>query len=391
MKSIMNDKKLRRGLLIVAAILICAGIAGLVMFRPVRVEIAAQAKGVPIEVYGLGSVEAKTSSNLGFETGGTLAALNADQGDKIIRGQIIARLDSTAQEARVKRAEAALAQANADRERAAAGVQKAVAIEQQKRSVDNRRQNLVARGTVSAEAAEASRADALAAAADLVLARAQLGVATAALTSTEASLALERSLLEQHTLKAPYDGVVVLRHRELGSPVTPSEAVFTVLDPQTVWVRAFVDEANAGGIRLDDHARVMLRSLPGRVFSGQVARVDIESDRANEERRVYVRCGDCPEAFHIGEQAEVVIETRNIAQAVLVPERLVFDREGGSGNVWMIENGRLMKRRIALGPRTLQGEYAIETELSASTSIVVENRPELREGRRAIPRNEAAR
>jgi hypothetical protein len=57
----------------------------------------------------------------------------------------------------------------------------------------------------------------------------------------------------------------------------------------------------------------------------------------------------------------------------------------------MIENGRLMKRRIALGPRTLQGEYAIETELSASTSIVVENRPELREGRRAIPRNEAAR
>lgn len=48
MKSIMNDKKLRRGLLIVAAILICAGIAGLVMFRPVRVEIAAQAKGVPI-------------------------------------------------------------------------------------------------------------------------------------------------------------------------------------------------------------------------------------------------------------------------------------------------------------------------------------------------------
>jgi HlyD family secretion protein len=45
-------------------------------------------------------------------------------------------------------------------------------------------------------------------------------------------------------------------------------------------------------------------------------RIDIGSDRVNEERRVYVGCGGCPLAFHRGEQAEIVITVGALHSAV---------------------------------------------------------------------------
>ncbi|MCA1906906.1 MAG: efflux RND transporter periplasmic adaptor subunit, partial [Magnetospirillum sp.] len=194
----------------------------------------------------------------------------------------------------VAQAEAALAQARARLERARA-------VREQKQSVDSRRQALERKGTVSVEAAEDARAGADIAAADVA-------VALADIEASRALLERERQKLAKSTLLAPYDGVVVKRDRELGAAVVAGGTVFTVVDPATVWVRAYVDEARAGKLAPGQAARIVLRSLPGRDFPGRVARVDIEADRVSEERVVHVAFDVIPQPFHLGEQAEVVVE-----------------------------------------------------------------------------------
>lgn len=244
-------------------------------------------------IYGIGTIEARVQSAIGFEVAGTVVELTADQGDRVVKGQVVARLADGEQRAVVAQAEAALAQARARLERARA-------VREQKQSVDSRRQALERKGTVSIEAAEDARAGADIAAADVAVAQADI-------EASRALLERERQKLAKFTLTAPFDGMVVKRDRELGAAVVAGVAVFTVVDPATVWVRAYVDEARAGRLAVGQTARVVLRSLPGRDFPGRVARIDIEADRVSEERVVHVAFDAIPHPFHLGEQAEVVV------------------------------------------------------------------------------------
>lgn len=245
-------------------------------------------------VYGIGTVEARVQSAIGFEVAGTLVDLMADQGDRVAKGQVLARLGDGEQRAVVAQTEAALTQARARLERARA-------VREQKASVDQRRRALERKGTVSIEAAEDARAAADIAAADV-------SVAVADVEASRALLDRERQRLAKFTLVAPYDGVVVKRDRELGAAVVAGVPIFTVVDPATVWVRSYVDEARAGRLTPGQIVRVTLRSLPGRDFDGRVARIDIEADRVSEERIVHVAFDAIPEPFHLGEQAEIVVE-----------------------------------------------------------------------------------
>jgi len=281
------------GAVIVAAVLGFAVVAsqrqGKAVDGPVR-ALVPEAAGI----YGIGTVEARVQSAIGFEVSGTVVELTADQGDRVVKGQVLARLADGEQRAVVAQAEAALAQARARLERARA-------VREQKQSVDSRRQALERKGTVSIEAAEDARAGADIAAADVA-------VALADIEASRALLERERQKLAKFTLTAPFDGVVVKRDRELGAAVVAGVAVFTVVDPATVWVRAYVDEARAGGLAVGRTARVVLRSSPGRDFPGRVARIDIEADRVSEERIVHVAFDAIPQPFHLGEQAEMVVE-----------------------------------------------------------------------------------
>ena len=127
------------------------------------------------------------------------------------------------------------------------------------------------------------------------------------------------------------------------------------------------------------------RSLPNRSFPGTVARIDIESDRVTEERRIYVACDWHPPDLHLGEQAEVYVAVADLPQALLVPQAAVEGFTGGGGTVWTVEDGRLNRRAVRFGHRTLDGRLEIVGDLPDDAQVVIRLRPELRVGRRASP------
>ena len=96
--------------------------------RPLAVPVAVPATDVPVTVFGLGTVEARILSRVGFEVAGTLTEVLADHGDRIAAGEPLARLNTASQEARLARAEAAMLSAEAQAQRAEAQRERAEAL-----------------------------------------------------------------------------------------------------------------------------------------------------------------------------------------------------------------------------------------------------------------------
>lgn len=353
------------------------------VIRPLPIEVARPADNVPVKVFGLGTVEARILSKIGFEVGAALVKLNADHGDRVTAGAVLARIHSGEQEARVAKALAGVTSGEAAVKKARAAAGRARAVLSQKEQTNRRKQALLKKHTVSIEVAEEAQMDKDVAAAELTVANRDVEVTKAALEEAKAQHKYEQVLLGHHTLIAPYDAIVVARHKELGSVLPPGDALFTVVAPDSIWALAYVDEARAGDIHLDQPAEVRLRSLPGQIFHGHVSRIDIESDRVSEERRVYVACDHCPDDFHLGEQVEVLITIAVLDHALLIPETAVERLSDTRGIVWTVEDGRLQRRQVTFGHRTLDARLEILEELPAGTRAVTVLRQGMREGRAA--------
>ncbi|MBN9062465.1 MAG: efflux RND transporter periplasmic adaptor subunit, partial [Rhizobiales bacterium] len=130
--------------------------AGFLFFteRPLVVTVVQPERDVALRIYGLGTVEARVLSRIGFEVGAALTSLAADAGDSVIRGQELAILHSAEQEARVARAHATVATNKANLAKANAAVVRARAVLAERETANRRQQGLVQREVASAQRAE---------------------------------------------------------------------------------------------------------------------------------------------------------------------------------------------------------------------------------------------
>jgi len=367
---------------VLLGILAAAGAGAWALFlRPVDVQVSQVERDVSVEVFGLGTVEARVTSKVGFKVSGVLVELRADVGDRVAKGAVLARLDDREQSARVARTRASIAQAEANVQRATASVEKARANYSNAKNINERRQKLVQSNTTSVETAETAQAVQDAALGELNLALSDVQVARASINDAKAQELQESATLDFHTLTAPYDAMVTARLKELGSALGAGEPVFTLIDPQKVWVLAYIDESKAGEIQVGEPAEFVLRSLPKQRFKGHVARIEPESDRVNEERRVAIAFDRIPDSFNLGEQAEVYIRTVRLPQALLVPEAAIEGLGQGRGTIWTVVGERLQKREVTLGHRLLDGRYEIAGGLPDNVLAVNQWRSGLRIGR----------
>jgi HlyD family secretion protein len=368
------------------SVLLLAGSAGYYwrFAREIPVRVAVPEQNVEVRVFGIGTVEAQIVSKVGFQVGGKVVAIKADQGDLVAAGALLAQLDDDAQRAKVRKSEAAQQQAAANLAKIRAQRERAEISYQQKKNVNARRQTLAVRGTVSQEAAEDAQAAEEIALGDAKVIEADTRVAAVQQDDAASLRQLESIVLAQHALHAPFDARIIARHKELGSILNPGEAMFTLVAPDSIWVKAYVDEARAGGLKTGQLAFVRLRSEPGRVYQAEIVRIDQESDRVTEERRVYVRCRACEPQHQLrflGEQAEVEIVKAIIPSGLFVPLRAVEAYDGRSGTIWLLQDGRLARRKVELGEHLIDGRVRITTELTGA--LVTDDRADLREGRAA--------
>ncbi len=370
-------------LLVAGFVAVIAAAFSIYVNRPISVQAASVERDVAVRVFGLGTVEARVLSKIGFEVGATLVQLDGDHGDRVSKGQVLARLSTGEQEAKVAKARAALLIAEVNITKGAANVEKAQAILAQKQEANRRKQALVGRDVVSQQVAEEAIRDEAVAKADVAVALSEADSVKAQLADARAQLQFEETMLRHRTLIAPFDAVILERHKEPGTVIKVGDPIFTLIEIGSYWGLAYVDEARAGFIQVGQHVDARLRSRPQDEFSGRVVRVGLESDRVTEERRVFVKGDNPPPQVYLGEQVEFWITVARLDNALLVPAAAVHGYNGRQGSVWTVESGRLQRRFVKFRHRTEDARLEIVDGLPEGARVVARLASGLREGRSA--------
>lgn len=248
-----------------------------------------------------GTVEA-TAADLGFQAAGRIEAIAVREGDRVEKGDELAWLDRTELIARRRAAEAAAEAARAmlaelergfRAEEVAQGRAALRAAEQRlndaRRDLERTRR-LFEGGAVSQQALDdaetayelaQTRYESAQEALQILETgprRERIAAQRAALAQAEASVAQIDAALDFAVVRAPFDGVITLRHREPGETVAPGAPVLTLMNPDDRWVRIYVREDEVGHIALGQPATITADADPDRLYEGRVVFIASEAE-----------------------------------------------------------------------------------------------------------------
>ena len=359
----------RRTLALLAVVLPLLALFVYVVLRsgplaPVAVTVATvEQRAITPALFGIGTVEARTTYRVGPTLAGRVLRLSAQVGERVTAGQVLGEMDGVDLDER-QRAQAAAVQ------RAQAALKDAQARQQHAQAQATRYAELLAVRATSEEIASARQQDLRAA--DAALAGSQAEVER--LRAEQSALHTQRSKLR---LLAPADALVTARLAEPGSTVVPGQAVVDLVDPSSLWVNVRFDQSSANGLRAGLPAQVLLRSATGAPLAAKVLRVEPLADAVTEETLAKVVLAAVPEPLPpLGTLAEITITLPELPAAPTLPNA-ALRRVGGKMGVWELTPDGLRFAPLVLGQADLDGQVQVQSGIQEGARIVVYSEKEL--------------
>lgn len=283
---------------------------------------------------------------------GLVAESRVEEGERVERGQVLARLQSNALESEEAQAEALRRQSEARADGAASNV---ASLE----GATRRARHLASDELISTEGLERLEGE-------LARARHELEAAKAALTGASAAEASARRRRRQAVITAPCAGVVVRRELATGVAVRPEGPPLFVIAPDlgTLTLTAELDEADVGAVGADAAATFTVPGHPGRTFAATLVRVRTEPTRASGgvTYGAVLRADNREGLLRPGMTAAVTFVVARHAQALVVPEAaLRFSPDGHRG-----ERGRVFLTR---GPSLVEVPVVARLSDGAVTEV----------------------
>ncbi|AYO85274.1 efflux RND transporter periplasmic adaptor subunit [Methylobacterium brachiatum] len=316
-----------------------------------------------------------------------ITELLVEEGDRVTKGQVLARLSQemiVTQEASnvaaVARAEAAIVQAKSQI------VQAEAANIEAKQSLE-RAQSLAKTGNATAAVLEQRVSAAQGAEGRLAAARGGLQSAQADLATARAAgseIALRRARTD---IRAPEAGIVNRRTARVGASVTAAgEPLFRLIARGEIELEGEVPETSLARITVGDPASLDLDD--GRQLRGKVRRVYPEVDRATRLGKIRIRLTDDP-VLRIGAFARGTVEVAR-REGIAVPVSSLLYAADGRASVLVAKDGRVEARTVTTGLSS-EGFTEIRSGVVAGETVVARAGSFLRDGDRvrAVPRPSA--
>ena len=331
-------------------VLVAAGIfLEMTLLAPAKVKVVSVEKRELIaQVYGNGTVEAKVVVGVSSKITGRIMELYADQGDRVKRGQLLAKLENDDFRHQEEQSEAGLSRSAAGLNVEQANLQKARSNLILAEKNAQRFKTLAEKNLVSKQ--EAEQYDTVCQVAREEVTRSQAAVEAMRMEQQagRANVGFARSKIADTLIYAPQDGIIITRDLEQGATVSPGISIFTLADPRTVWMKANVDESQLQGVAVGRKAMITLRSSPGEQLPGQVARLGHQSDRVTEELEVDVAFTEPLKNFRLGEQSDVYIIAGMKQAAPSLPSATIVTKDKKRG-VWVVKKGKLEFKEVTIG------------------------------------------
>jgi HlyD family secretion protein len=376
-----------RRTVLIAAVVILAAILVLFVARSgplasmrVTVAPAARADLAPL-LFGIGVVEARRSYLVGPTTAGRVRLVAVDVGDVVKAGQLLAEMDPVDLDQRLAATNAAASRAQSAVDTAAAQLADSVARREVAAANARRYDDLGRKGFVSSSVTEGKAQELQSAAAQFAAADAALAGARqdrARLDAERAGAQQQRSNLR---LLAPADGVVTARDAEPGSTVVAGQAVVRLVAADSLWIKLRLDQNRSAGLQVGLPAEIVLRSRPGQVLPGKVARIEMLGDSVTEERIAQVAFDTPPKDVSIGEMSEISVHPPGVKQALAVPGA-ALRLHGGKTGVWRLTAGKPEFVPVKTGTSGADGRIQIIDGLKEGDVVIVYSEGEMTEDSR---------
>lgn len=308
--------------LLLSAGLLLAGCSGgdgeAVARQPTRVDVVVAAREPHSRTAFLtGVVSARVTGNLAFRTAGRVIERRAEVGQHVAKGDVLARLDPTEQQADIAAAQASVDSANAQLTQATANF--------------NRQKELLPKGLTSRRVYDQAQES-------LLVAEGTLAAATAALANARENLSFTE-------LRATADGIVTSRSVEVSQTVQAAQTAFTIAEDGDRDAVFNVPEIVVASEHAVPPIALRLLSDPDLKATGRIREVSPVLDPKTSSVRVKVEIPDTPAAMTLG--AAVIGSVTGPPEEVIALPWSALTSLDGRPSVWVVDAESLM---VALKP-----------------------------------------
>ena len=385
-KMIKPGRRRKKPFVIAAIVLLLLTAGGLyfggILVPAVSVDVTTVSQFYPSQSLSLlnasGYIVAQRKAAVASKVTGRLVALMVEEGSKIKKDDVIARMENID-------VSAVRDQAAANLNAARATLQQAGAEEDNARNEYERYKQLVAKGYVSRSDYEVVETRYRKAVDGVKAAEAAVHAAEAALKNAEAGL-------DYTLIRAPFDAVVLTKNADIGDIVTPigaaanaKAAVVTIADMNSLQVEVDVSETSITTIRVGQPCDIQLDAIPNQRFRGEVHAIVPTVDRSKATVLVKVRFLDKDRRMLPDMSAKVSFLPRRLAPEEMKP-RLAAGRSAlidvnGRTFAYLLEGNRVRETPVRVGA-TYGDMVEILSGLKAGDRIVVKPPKDLKDGSR---------
>jgi RND family efflux transporter MFP subunit len=232
------------------------------------------------------------------------------------------------------------------------------------------------------------------------VAEAEQQVATAQLASATAAQMQAKATLDKTDVKAPFDGVVVLKDAEVGEVVSPNVqggsnargAVCTMVDFDSLEVQANVPETALKAVQLGAPADVFLDAFPDRAMKGRVDRIWPTADRQKATVEVRVKLLERRDELRPEMGVRIVFRTGEPSQTTdanaappsaataILPDNAIVEIDGKPG-AFVVERDAVRFVEVRIAERK-SGQVGVESGVRPGQTVVLEPPASLKTGDR---------
>ena len=337
----------------------------------VEVQVTAVQKIYPSQTFTLlnasGYVVAQRKAAVASKITGRLVFLGVEEGNRVKKGEVIARLENDDAKAAVQRAKADVKVAHFNLQQSQAELDDAI--------LDfNRKKELVGKEIIPQSQYDAAEAR-------YKKAKAAVSANRATLRASEAGLKEAQVLLEYTIIRAPFDAVVLTKDADIGDIVTPigaaadaKAAVVTIADMKSLQVEVDVSESNIGQVKVGQPCEIQLDALPHDRFRGVVHMIVPTADRSKASILVKVAFLDKDPRILPEMSAKVAFLSRQVTAdeekpLTALPRSAVLTRDGETV-AFVVKNNQALETRVHLG-RKLDTMVEILNGVEVGDQVVI--------------------
>jgi RND family efflux transporter MFP subunit len=326
---------------------------------PIPVAVGtAEARRVDRSAAVTGSLAPDETVTVSSEVAGRVAAIHADFGQSVSKGQVLAQLDRREFEIQLERSRASLHQALArlglPPDHGAEPPQSTPAIRQAEAQLEDARfkyenaARLVKTGDVSQERFTELEKVYRARQAVVDAARDELRTNWMSVEALRAEVKLAEKRLADTTLRAPFDASVTQRHVSPGQYVDRNMPVLTLVKAWPLRLRLEVPEQDSALVQPGSTLEFTTDAVPGRTFRAVVRELSPSLDSRSRQLLVEARLAESDPRLRPGLFVQVRLLLERDVEVVVVPKAAVYT-VAGLTKVFVIRDGKAVERRVPPG------------------------------------------